>query len=166
MSINHFEYRYSFLSSKHPVNITYESRIYPSADNLYWAMIYPDWAEKLSYLPGADTRQILAVITPPELNRMGVHRMVENFRDSRTNIVPEETQVSTMRLVTKLKFDQCPNLRERLIKTNGHKLFNMNTHGDVFWGVVVDDSRTYIGRNWLGKILMDLRAEYLKETAA
>ena len=168
MSINHFEFRYAYLSSRYPVTIKlgeFPGRVFPTADNAYWVLIYPDMMEKLSYSDGADIQEMLNTMNAIEANRHGTVRMVDTFRRNRAFIVPEDVKVNAMRTVTEAKFDQHPNLRAKLIKTNGHTLFYINTWEDTFWGVKVTDTRTYVGKNWLGRILMDLREAYLKETA-
>ena len=169
MSINHFEYRYAYLSSRYPVTIRLEDfpgRVFPSAFNGYWALIYPDAVDRLSYPEGADSRAMLDTMSAIDADRYGTHRLTETFKHNRAINVPEDVWVDTMRKVVRAKFDQHPNLRKMLVKTNGHRLFNINTWDDTFWGIRVDEWRNYIGKNWLGVILMDLRDAYLKETAA
>lgn len=57
------------------------------------------------------------------------------------------------------KFNRHPDLKTRLIETNGEELIEGNTWGDKYWGQVNGE-----GKNRLGKILMQIRAR-LKEQA-
>jgi predicted NAD-dependent protein-ADP-ribosyltransferase YbiA (DUF1768 family) len=52
------------------------------------------------------------------------------------------------------KFSKDPVLRQRLLDTGDQDLVEGNTWGDTFWGVCRGQ-----GSNWLGRILMDVRAE-------
>jgi ribA/ribD-fused uncharacterized protein len=65
-----------------------------------------------------------------------------------------------MFIVTKLKFDHSESLKAKLIATHPKVLVNGNDYYDTFWGVWEN-----VGSNWLGKILMKLRREYLGETS-
>ncbi|KAL3095527.1 hypothetical protein niasHS_004786 [Heterodera schachtii] len=58
------------------------------------------------------------------------------------------------------KFDQNPDLAERLIST-GEKFLVEASHSDRFWGAgaTIDDIRqwNFTGRNTMGQLLMELR---------
>ncbi len=54
-----------------------------------------------------------------------------------------------------LKFTSHPELREKLLATDDMVLEEGNTWGDKVWGICPPGSG--IGRNELGKILMDVR---------
>lgn len=65
-------------------------------------------------------------------------------------------------LVTK-KFEQHEDLPKRLIRTQGRMLIEGNIWDDNIWGDCICHScRDILGQNWLGKILMALRAQYLE----
>lgn len=71
----------------------------------------------------------------------------------------ETAKVGLMRDVLVAKFSQNPELAERLLATGDAELIEGNTWGDTFWGV---DSKKG-GRNELGKLLMELRANLRSE---
>ena len=68
----------------------------------------------------------------------------------------EEVKDEIMKYCLRSKFDQNPELKTKLIKTNGLYLKEANTWGDKYWGVVNGE-----GKNMLGKLLMELRDEYI-----
>lgn len=59
-----------------------------------------------------------------------------------------------MYAVLALKFEQNPDLREKLLATGNIQLVETNTWGDTYWGVC-----NGVGENRLGKLLMSLREE-------
>lgn len=66
-----------------------------------------------------------------------------------------DKRIDVMRAVVTAKFDQHAHLREKLLATGDAILVEGNQWRDTFWGVC-----NGTGANWLGKILMDLRATY------
>lgn len=70
----------------------------------------------------------------------------------------EDVKIVVMRNVLRCKFSQNPELKAKLIATGDSKLEEGNNHGDRTWGVC---SKTNTGKNLLGKILMEIRAELM-----
>jgi len=66
----------------------------------------------------------------------------------------DEVKIEIMRQVLKSKFTQNSELREKLIATGDTELIEGNNWNDTFWGVCRGK-----GRNHLGKLLMEVRAE-------
>lgn len=52
------------------------------------------------------------------------------------------------------KFKQNPSLMRKLIETGNRILLNGNSKQETFWGI---DLYSWIGENYLGKILMAIR---------
>mmetsp|Transcript_99487 Transcript_99487/g.197143 ORF Transcript_99487/g.197143 Transcript_99487/m.197143 type:complete len:408 (+) Transcript_99487:50-1273(+) len=52
-----------------------------------------------------------------------------------------------------------PQLKKMLLETGDAYLMEGNSWGDEFWGKVVNSSGCLVGKNNLGKILMDLRSQ-------
>ena len=69
----------------------------------------------------------------------------------------EQVKLDVMRRVVRAKFEQHPDLAQRLLDTEDAELAEGNGWHDVDWGV---DVRTGRGANHLGRILMDLRREF------
>ncbi len=81
-------------------------------------------------------------------------------------IVPRsEEDVELMRKVVKMKFDQNPLLKSKLKALKGKVIVEDigNRKGDrhLFWGAKLVNEE-WVGGNWMGTILMDLRDEYLE----
>ena len=66
----------------------------------------------------------------------------------------EDVKIDIMRQVLKSKFTQNPELGEKLIATGDAELIEGNNWNDRFWGVCRG-----VGKNHLGKLLMEVRAE-------
>jgi ribA/ribD-fused uncharacterized protein len=60
-----------------------------------------------------------------------------------------------MRVALFLKFTQHPDLLIKLLQTDNDPLVEYNSWGDTYWGVC---TKTGKGENWLGRLLMELRA--------
>ena len=64
----------------------------------------------------------------------------------------EEVKLNVMRKALLAKFIQHPELRDKLIKTGNRDLIEHSPY-DSFWGDGGDGS----GKNWLGRLLMEVR---------
>lgn len=93
-----------------------------------------------------DKRLKFATLNPSSAKRKG---MQVRLRDDW-----EEVKYSIMKEICLAKFSQNPYLREKLLNTGEEYLEEGNTWGDTTWGVC--NGR---GKNWLGKILMEVREE-------
>lgn len=72
-----------------------------------------------------------------------------------------EIKFGIMYELVKRKFEQGPGIIMKLIRTGDVMLINGNTEHDNVWGDCRCDDCTHIpGENWLGKILMSLRAQF------
>lgn len=63
-------------------------------------------------------------------------------------------RVSVMKALVLKKFLDHPDLKEQLLATGSQELVEENYWGDTFWGVCRG-----VGKNHLGKILMEVRGE-------
>lgn len=68
----------------------------------------------------------------------------------------EQMKHQVMIKTVEAKFLQHDDLARKLLGTADQQLVEGNTWGDTHWGV---DLRTNIGENWLGRVLMIVRAE-------
>lgn len=66
-----------------------------------------------------------------------------------------EVRLNVMRKGLRAKFEQNPELREKLLATGNAELIEENTWGDKFWGKCNGD-----GHNHLGEMLMELRDSF------
>ena len=71
----------------------------------------------------------------------------------------DDARVGFMKKVCEAKFNQHVDLKMRLLMTGDRPLVEGNTWKDEFWGI---SSKTGKGENHLGKILMEVRSEIVK----
>ena len=101
-------------------------------------------AQKFAGTPAAE--QVWGAASPMQAARMG--------RDRTRPLRPdwETVKLEVMREALRAKFTQHPDLRAALLAT-GDALLVEHTGNDRFWG----DGGDGAGKNWLGKLLMELR---------
>jgi hypothetical protein len=64
---------------------------------------------------------------------------------------------------TRIRAQQDPAFRDRLLSTGDQPLVEWNRHGDQYWGA---DAQTGVGQNNLGKIMMQVRNELRQQQPA
>ena len=136
--IDVFRGKYSFLSNFYEVPIRYAGIEFGSTEAAFQAMKCKHSEERIKF----------ENLNPSEAKRLG--REIELREDW------EEVKDEIMKYCLRSKFDQNPELKAELIKTNGLHLEEANTWGDKYWGTVNGE-----GKNMLGKLLMELRDEYI-----
>lgn len=134
--IDSFRGSYRFLSNFYPSTITYENVVYPTVEHAYQA------AKALD----AETKESIRVApTAAIAKKLGQScKLIGDW---------EDLKIVIMRELLFLKF-ALPSLRASLLETGDADLIEGNTWGDTFWGVCRGR-----GQNWLGKLLMEVRAE-------
>ena len=135
MAITDFRGDYRWLSNFHPIEVEYQGSVYPTTEAAYQAAKTDIEDERW---------EIKQARTPGKARRLGQKVTMRPTWDSE--------KIGVMRDLTRQKFRN-PQLRERLI------LVESAPWGDRFWGVCEGE-----GENHLGRILMDVRSEILKQT--
>lgn len=78
-----------------------------------------------------------------------------------------EEDIENMRLCLRLKFNQHPQLKKKLLITGNHLLIEdigvRKGERHKFWGAYRNEKNEWIGENKLGKLLMELRSEFQAE---
>lgn len=140
--INEFQKEYRFLSNFWPINVVLDGEIYPSVEHAYQAAKTLDlkWRNK-----------ICNCNTPGQSKRMG---RKAPLRSDWNNI-----KVKTMRHLLNQKFEN-QELLNLLLDTYPHIVQEGNRWGDKFWGICL---KTGQGKNYLGKILMLIRENYIRQ---
>ena len=138
MKISKFQKEYRWLSNFWPCLVTYDGITFNSSEAAYQASKTesPELRKEFENISAGEAKlkgQSLAAIRPDW----------------------DEVKPRVMYKVCKSKFDQNPELREKLIETGEAELIEGNDWGDTYWGVCNGE-----GENMLGKILMRLRSEY------
>ena len=76
----------------------------------------------------------------------------------------DKFKVPLMRKLMDLYYQANPDLKQKLIETGNHPLINVGFRIDDFWGMKGKKDEKKKGQNWNGKILMELREKYKKES--
>lgn len=135
--INDFRGEYRWLSNFHYCEIEFEGITYPSTEHAYQA------AKTLNKYH----RQMIAGLkTCREAKAEGYKVQLRPGWD--------QMKLGIMLGLLWQKFNRHPDLREKLKATGTQDLVEGNTWGDRFWGVCEGT-----GENWLGRLLMEIRAD-------
>lgn len=130
-----FKGDYRFLSNFFERGFYYEGLHYQNSEAAFQAQKDPARRDEFLFL------------APAEAKALG--------REVRLRPDWEDVKVEVMRGVLKAKFDQNPDLKERLLATGDRILVEGNTWGDTTWGRCNGK-----GTNYLGRLLMGLRTAY------
>lgn len=136
--IDKFSNQYAFLSNFYFIGrlVHYEDDPYSTVEHAFQAAKTEDLNTRL---------RIRRLRAPSEAKRLG--RCITLRADWDT--IKREVMLGLLRE----KFAE-PPLREMLRATQPHELVEGNTWGDTYWGVCEG-----VGKNWLGKLLMQVREE-------
>jgi hypothetical protein len=139
-SITSFSGEYACFSNFYLEPVEFEKEIYPSNEHAYHAA-------KTLHL---ETRKRFRLnnLTPGQAKREG----------RRIDIRPDWPRIKfgTMFELVKKKFSYNEELYRILMDTGTKNLIEGNTWGDKIWGAVLENG-VWVGRNWLGNILMSTR---------
>lgn len=138
--ITHFHGDYFFLSNFYPSQIEWEGELYPTLEHAFQAAKTFDLEER---------RAVQYATTAAGAKQIGRH---VNLRTDW-----EQVKLDVMRDLVRKKFRE-PELRAKLTATGDAKLIEGNTWNDKTWGCVMFRGE-WIGKNWLGKVLMEVRQE-------
>lgn len=136
MEIRGFFKENNYLSNFYPCKVLFEGIEYPSSENAYQAAKTED----------IEIRKIFSKITANEAKKLG--------RKIKIRLEWDLIKLEIMHKICLDKFTRNPDLSQKLISTGDSYLEETNFWGDQFWGVYEG-----IGKNWLGKILMQIRNE-------
>ena len=139
-AIKSFKGDYAFLSNFYPCTVEYEGMEYPSAEHAFQAAKTLDLEKRKSFS---------AYPSPAAAKRGG--RRVKLRPDW------EEVKIGIMKEIVRDKFTRNASdmdMKKALLLTGEAYLEEGNNHNDRFWGAVKG-----VGRNELGKILMEVRDE-------
>lgn len=144
--ISKFRGNYAFLSNYYPCKIIYNGLQYSTTEHAYQS------AKSISF---TDHERIRNKKTPHESKIEGNKIVVREDWD--------KVKFSIMKEVLIEKFKR-PDLAERLLNTGDRILVEGNWWHDNIWGSCECETCIKIeGKNWLGKLLMEVREEIRKE---
>jgi ribA/ribD-fused uncharacterized protein len=134
---------YRFLSNFYPLeNGVFLSELcFPSVENAYQAAKWPE-RERTRFIN----------ISAGESKKLG--KQAPNFNGAKWN----KKKYDIMAELVRQKFANNNILKKKLLLTDGFILEEMNSWGDMFWGVNINR----FGENNLGKILMNIRDNFIQ----
>jgi ribA/ribD-fused uncharacterized protein len=145
--INGFIGRYAFLSNFYPCSIEYQGLSYPSVEHFYVAMkVDSDQFINGRYYTKADFKEMMSKIKDPGFVKK-IGRLVKLRKDWNSK------KLEYMNWSVREKFKD-ESLKELLLLTGDEEIIESNFWGDTYWGVCKG-----VGKNHLGKILMEVRNE-------
>lgn len=138
--IDSFQGEYRWLSNFEPVDIVFEGELYPSVEHAYVA------AKTLD----RETRKGIAKLSSPgAAKRAGRSLQIRADWDA--------VKLDIMRSLTRQKYLHAA-LRRKLLATGDAEIVEGNAWNDTFWGVC-----NGVGENHLGKIIMEVRSEWMAQ---
>jgi ribA/ribD-fused uncharacterized protein len=140
MVISSFQGKYFFLSNFFYSPVEFDGEIYPAVEHAFQAAKTFDPEQRKSILQAA---------SPAQAKHLG--RGLPLREDW------EQVKFEIMLDLLRRKFSQA-DLRQKLLDTGDSELIEGNTWGDKVWGCVLIKGQ-WIGRNHLGKLLMQVRTE-------
>ena len=143
-SINGFRGEYDFLSNFYPCRITFYEMTFSSVEAAYQAAKCADRQQRNQFCS----------LSASEAKRLG--RTVELRPDW------EQRKLTIMNNLLVHKFQENPELQQRLLATGAVLLVESNTWHDNYWGNCTCSRCSHTeGRNMLGRLLMEIRLSYL-----
>ena len=143
---------YGWLGNMFAAPIKYEGEIWKTSEALFQALRFDD----------DGIRELIR----NEKSPMGAKMKAKANKDYMVVVPMSDEDVENMRMVVRLKFDQYPVLKSKLMVSGDHILVenigNRNGERHLFWGMKKLNDE-WVGNNMMGKILMELREEYKKE---
>ena len=150
--INKFDGEYFFLSNYFPCQVYWREE-----GDTHPALTYQisEAAFQAAKAKKFRMRRVFSHLPADESKYLGKH--VELRSDW------EEVKDEIMLQIVRAKFTQNKGLRQKLLDTGDEELVEGTTWHDTYWGI---DLETGKGENHLGKILMQVRAEFQAQEAA
>ncbi len=139
--IDNFRGEYFFLSNFFSASVEWEGLTYLNSEAAFQAAKVLTMEERLQFV----------YLDPSRAKRKG--RQVKLRADW------EQVKYGIMEEIVRAKFTQNAELGKKLIATGDAELIEGNIWGDTCWGI---DLRNGKGSNYLGRILMKVRAELRK----
>lgn len=141
-TIDSFKGENAFLSNFYDAPVCYDGITYKNSEAAFQAQKTENREDRFAF----------ADLSARDAKRLGRStKLRKGWSDMRVYIMSE---------IVHAKFEQNPDLAEKLLATGNDALIEGNTWNDKFWGV---DSRTGEGQNMLGNVLMGVRTTLRRE---
>lgn len=140
--IREFKNEYNFLSNFYPHPIYFNGLLYKTSEHAYQAQKCVKREDMILFTHN---------ITPGKAKRLGRKLKIRDDWDM--------IKLDVMKQILIIKFSD-EKLKKLLKDTGDNELVEGNYWNDAYWGV---DIETGIGKNNLGKLLMDIRSKIYDE---
>lgn len=140
--IDRFDGQFFFLSNFYYSDVTLDGVEYPTIEHAFQAAKTLDPEER---------QKVLESGSPGAAKRLGREVKMRGDWDS--------IKFGIMEDLIRQKFTRYTDLRQLLLDTGDAEIVEGNTWGDRLWGMTLDKNGQYAGQNYLGKLLMKVRAE-------
>lgn len=151
ISFTKTNFPYGWLGNMFAAPITYQGQIWRTSEALFQALRFEDLT----------IRELIRNDKSP----MGAKMISKPYKTKRVVEPMSQEDIDNMRLCLRLKFEQHPDLKEKLLKTGDHIIFedvkDRKGARHKFWGAVNTNGQLD-GQNMMGKLLMELRDELRK----
>ena len=160
--IDRFWEQYRWLSNFWEVEIKFDGITYPSVEHYYVAMkvdepqkitIKVDKEDVEVYMDVQQIREYISELETSSKAKTFGKEQIKQRKDW------EDLKISIMKYGLEQKYNQEP-FRTKLIETGDEYIQEGNTWKDTFWGVDLDTGE---GKNVLGKMIMKIRENLIKE---
>jgi len=143
---------YGWMGNMAPFRIEYKGQKWLTSEALFQAMRFDDLN--------------IQDLIRNEKSPMSAKMKAKSHKDSMVIEPCSPEDLDNMRLCIRLKFEQNPVIKEKLKKTFPHEIVEdvskRNGARHEFWGAR-NNGGTWTGQNHMGKLLMELREEFLVE---
>jgi ribA/ribD-fused uncharacterized protein len=141
--IKEFRYQYNFLSNFQETPVIYKDILFKTSEHAYqWEKCETD----------EDRLKILSCNTPTGAKRLG-RRIKYDIKKWDLN------KINVMKEILKCKFSN-EHLKNKLLATGNSELIEGNYWHDLTWGqCFCPKCKNKVGKNYLGKVLMEIRDE-------
>ncbi len=144
---------FGWLGNMAPYPIKYNGKVWLTSDAFFQGMRYDD----------EGIQEIIRLEKSPVSAKM----KAKKYKDKMVVIPMSPQDVENMKKCVKMKFDQHPQLKKELLNTKDAFIYedigNRNGERHKFWGAKKISEYEGDGHNMMGRILMELRDEYLME---
>lgn len=142
---------YGWLGNMYASPIRYEGKIWLTSEALFQALRFED----------EEIREVIRLEKSP----MGAKMKAKGNKDRMVIEPMSEKDLENMKMVVRLKFDQNEVLKSKLKVSGEHiiveNIGNRNGERHLFWGMKKVNGE-WIGNNRMGKILMEIRKEFIE----
>jgi len=153
--INRVKEEWGELGNMAPFEVESHGFVWPRSEHLFQAL----------RLKKPEHREEIRAISNPMAAKMHAKKLMKE-NPTLVCVTPlSQADLASMKTVLRLKLEQHEEIQEILILTGHREIVEDATRrqrgSGLFWGAALQEDGTWKGENWLGKLWMELREEFL-----